>query len=586
MKITRAFDFLYNQLEKYPQEDCLVRKENGKWIKQSTEEVIRKVNALTQGFIDLGLKKGDKIALVTWNRPEFNLVDFAAQQLGVVTVPLYPTLMANTYEYIVKNADVKYGFVADQELYDKLVEGTKNLEGQLLDIYSFDKLEGIKNLEELYSDTPDMELIEKHKNEVLPEDLLTLIYTSGTTGDPKGVMLSHSNLVSNVICTKAGIDIDENDKALSFLPLSHVLERMVGYLYVYAGLSIYYAESIDTIGENMKEVNPQVFVTVPRLLEKVYEKIVAKGSALTGIKKAMFFWALELGQKYDAKKDQGFWYDFQLKWANKLIFSKWREALGGSVKLVVTGSAALQPRLARVFSAAQIPAMEGYGLTETSPVIAVNQLNPDNNLTGTVGPIIEGIEVKISEKGEILTRGPHVMTGYYNMPEATAETIDADGWLHTGDKGEFVEGKFLKITGRIKEIFKTSGGKYISPVALENKFSESKIIEQILVIGENRKFPAALIVPAFDKLKEWCEIKDIPYSSDEQMMLDERVIKKFDKECETYNAIFANYERLKKVELVLKPWTIESGELTPTMKPKRRIVLANNAELIEKMYDC
>lgn len=588
MNITRVFDFLYYQEESYPKDDCLARKENGRWVKQSTSEVIKKVNQLSQGFLNLGLKKGDNIAIVTWNRPEFNLVDFAAQQIGVVTVPLYPTLMANTYEYIIKDADVKYAFVADKELYDKVIEGTKELNGQIEDIFSFDDLEGVKNLKELMVDKPDMDLIENHKSGVLPEDLLTLIYTSGTTGNPKGVMLTHNNLVTNIKATKKGIGkaLYENYRALSFLPLSHVFERKVGYLYFFSGVSIYYAESIETIGDNLKEIHPHVFVSVPRLLEKVYEKIVNKGTELTGIKKGMFFWALNLGLKYDAQKNQGFWYNFQLKLANKIIFSKWREALGGNVKLIVTGSAALQPRLASVFSAAQIPVMEGYGLTETSPVISVNQVDPENNRLGTVGPVIEGIEVKISEKGEILTRGPHVMKGYYKNLEATAETIDADGWFHTGDIGEFVDGKFLKITGRIKEIFKTSGGKYISPAALENKFVESKVIEQILVIGENRKFPSALVVPSFVNLREWCKIKHIEYTTDEEMIVDKRIIEKFDHEAEKYNAGFPNYERVKKIELILTPWTIESGELTPTMKPKRRIVLANNAELIEKMYDC
>lgn len=583
MNFTRVFDFLYNQLASFPKEDALVQKINGEWKKLSTADTIVTVNQLTQGFINLGLKKGDKIAMASWNRPEFNIVDFAAQQIGVVTVPLYPTLMADTYEYIIKDSGAKFCFAADGELYDKLLQATKNL-SQIEKIYTFNEISGAANYKELLVDKPNMQQIEELKSQIQAADLLTLIYTSGTTGDPKGVMLTHENLVSNVLNTRPHITLYSTDKALSFLPLSHIFERMVGYMYIYSGVSIYYAESIETIGDNLKEVNPNVFVSVPRLLEKVYEKIVAKGQELTGLKKGLFFWALELGHKYDAQTNQGFWYNFQLKMANKIIFSKWREALGGNVRMVVTGSAALQPRLARVFAAANIPVLEGYGLTETSPVIAVNRLEKGGHLLGTVGPIISNIEVKISEIGEILTKGPHIMKGYYNKPEATAEVIDQDGWLKTGDIGEFVNGKFLKITGRIKEIFKTSGGKYISPALLENKFAESKVIEQILVIGENRKFPAALIVPSFDGLKNWCGIKNISYTSNEEMINDERVLAKFQKECEKFNNGFAQYERIKKFELLTTPWTIESGELTPTMKPKRKVVLANYAELIEKIY--
>ncbi|MCK6650696.1 MAG: AMP-dependent synthetase/ligase, partial [Bacteroidia bacterium] len=414
--------------------------------------------------------------------------------------------------------------------------------------------------------------------------LLTILYTSGTTGNPKGVMLSHHNLISNSLASQNLCPFQSHWKALSFLPLNHVYERMLTTLYMYLGISIYYAESIETIGDNLKEVKPEVFSTVPRLLEKVYDKIVAKGADLTGIKKKLFFWALDLGLAYELNGANGWWYEMQLKLANKLIFSKWREALGGNIFAVVSGGAALQPRLARVFNSAQITVLEGYGLTETSPVIAVNNFLPNGIKFGTVGPVIDGVTVKIAEDGEILVKGPNVMLGYYNRPDATAEVIDSEGWFHTGDIGMFEENRFLKITDRKKEIFKTSGGKYIAPVMIENKLKESPFIEQAMVIGENQKYASALIVPAFAFLKEYCQRKNIPFTSNEELIKNEQIKARIIREVEKVNEHLAQYEKIKNPQLLAREWSIDKGEMTPKLSLKRKVIMAANKELVDKIY--
>jgi long-chain acyl-CoA synthetase len=585
LQITRTFDILAYQLHKYPQPDCLTAKIGDTWHMQSTQAVVDAVNQFSLGLLAMGFKKDDKIALVSFNRPEWIIADLGIQQIGGVSVPMYPTITEEDYRYIFKEAEVKLILVSDEKLYNKVSAATGQIEG-IQGIYSFDRLPGVKHWSEISNQAreADLDRLKTIKAAVTPEDLFTIIYTSGTTGNPKGVMLTHNNIVSNYKSCQPYVPVNNQHRALSFLPLCHIYERMLSVLYMAEGVSIYYAESIEKVAENLREVKPHVFATVPRLLEKVYDKIVAKGKGLTGIKKSLFFWALELGLQYDVR-GRSAWYDAQLALANKLIFNKWREALGGNVIAIVSGGAALQPRLARVFGAANIRVMEGYGLTETSPVIAVNRHNPEDHMIGTVGPPVDDMEVKIAETdGEILTRSASIMKGYYKHSELTAEVIDADGWFHTGDIGEMVEGKYLKITDRKKEMFKTSGGKYIAPQLIENKLKESILIEQVMVIGDGRKFASALIVPSFPDLREWCRLHDIPYATDAEMIKHPAIQEKFDREVKKYNEYFAQWEQIKRHELIPKPWTIESGELTAKLSLKRKVILQNNQELIEKIY--
>lgn len=573
MKPTRVFDFLYYQLEKYPIANAFSSKINGKWVGYSTQQMVEIVNSLSLGLLQLGINKNDKVAIISPNRPEWNFVDLAIQQLGAVSVPMYPTISIEDYKYIFNDAGVKIVFVFDKELHKKVATAIQSLENAPK-VFSFEKIEGVshwKEVEEL-GKKGDVKILEPLKNAVQPSDLLTLIYTSGTTGKPKGVMLSHNNVCTNAMSVVKALPLDAGKSPiLSFLPLCHIYERTASYFYMFMGCSVYYAESMETIAANIVEVKPHCFTTVPRLLEKVYDKIVSKGKALTGIKKALFFWALELGLKYEPHLEMGWWYDFQLKIANKLIFSKWREALGGQLRSISSGSSALQPRLARVFWAAGIKVCEGYGLTETSPVITANLPQKEFTRVGTVGLVIEGVEVKIAEDGEILCKGPNVMMGYYNQPEMTADVLK-DGWFHTGDIGTLVEGKYLKITDRKKEMFKTSGGKYVMPQLMENKFKESLFIEQLAIIGENQRFPAALVVPAFDHVKIWCEQHDIPYTTDAEMVKNPKVLEKFQSEVNKYNEGFGDWEKIKKFTLMSKVWGIDSGELTPTLKLKRKII--------------
>lgn len=586
MEVTRIFDLLPYQAANYPKADMLTSKVKGIWTPYSTAEVIAIANHVSLGLIHLGLEKNDKVAIISQNRPEWNFVDYGIQQVGAVSVPIYPTITEDDFKYILNDAEVKFIFVSTSELFKTITNAAQGIES-IQKIFTFDEVEGAENwisVKQL-GEKENIHRLTPYKDAVSADDLLTLIYTSGTTGNPKGVMLTHNNLLSNVKACTPCMPVDQRHKALSFLPLCHVYERMLSYIYTYNFVSIYYAESIETISDNLKEVHPNIFVTVPRLLEKVYDKIYAKGCELTGIKRKLFFWALDLGLKYDAHVDQGWWYNFQLKMANKLIFNKWREALGGEIRAIVSGGAALQPRLARVFMAAQITILEGYGLTETSPVIAVNRCEKDKNKIGTVGTIVEGVEVSFAEDGEILTRGPHVMKGYYNKPELTAEAIDKDGWFHTGDIGILVDNKFLKITDRKKEIFKTSGGKYISPQQMENKYKESVVIEQVMVCGEGEKFPVALIVPDFNQLKEYCKFKEIPYTTNEEMILNKEIIDKIEREVLEFNKCFANYEQVKKIKLMPRLWSVESGELTPTLKLKRKIITQNNKSLIDSLFD-
>lgn len=585
MEVKRLFDIPYYQNEKFPQKDALVDKINGQWKPVSTQEYIDRANALSRGLIKKGIQAGDKIAMISNNRSEWNINDIAIQQVGAISVPVYPTIDSETYAYIFNDATVKLCFVSDQELADK-VNAIKGQVSTLTDIYSYVDLDDTTNWNELMVD-PDPELdaeIEKRKAAISGDDLVTLIYTSGTTGNPKGVMLSHNNLLSNVKACEPRLPVGDYAKSLSFLPVCHVFERMLLYLYQYTGVSIYFAESMETIGDNLKEVKPNVFTAVPRLLEKVFDKIIAKGEALTGIKKKLFFWAVDLAESYDVR-GMSAWYKFKLWIARKLIFSKWQEGLGGNVEAIACGSAALQPRLARIFLAAGVSVMEGYGLTETSPVISVNYKETNEIYIGTTGTVIDKVEVKIADDGEILVKGPNVMLGYYNQPEKTAEVLK-DGWFHTGDIGTFVEGKYLKITDRKKEIFKTSGGKYIAPQVMENKFKESRFIEQIMVVGENQKMPAAFIVPDIEYIKEWAKQNNLNVgTSYEEISTNSVVIEKIQKEVDQFNSHFGQWEQIKRFEMSPAPWTVESGELTPTMKPKRKVVMEVCKTQFDKIYN-
>ena len=582
--ITRLFDLLPHLKENFSNKDIVAGKQNGKWKKYSIPEFLLAVDDLSRGLIALGIQKNDKVAIMSGNRPEWNICDFGIMQMGATQVPMYPTLAENDIRFILRDAGIQVVFVSTKEICDKLTNIKTEL-GIDLKIYCFDQVAMQVNWTEIIDLGRSSAAINlnTYRDAITPDDLLTLIYTSGTTGTPKGVMLTHSNLVSNVIDSSVMYPKGFS-RALSFLPMSHIFERMVFYMYLYLGISVYYAESMETIVADINEVKPHGFTTVPRLLEKIYDRIVAKGSGLTGIKRKLFFWALNLGLMYELDGKNGWLYEMKLAIANKLIFNKWRDALGGEIKALVSGGAALQPRLARVFWAAKIPVLEGYGLTETSPVITVNGLKKGETMFTTVGTVIKNVQVKIAADGEILCKGPNVMKGYYNRPDLTAEVMDQNGFFHTGDIGELVDGKYLRITDRKKEIFKTAGGKYVAPQVLENKFKESLFIEQIMVLGENRRFPAAIIVPSFVWLKEWCAKMEIPYNSDVEIIRNPRVLAKFQLEVDQYNQEFGNWEKIKKFELLLKEWSIEGAELTPKLSLKRKVILENNKDLIEKIY--
>ena len=587
--ITRLFDFPYHQLEKYNIPDALVTKHNGVWEKTSSQEYLNKANTISRALLRLGIQKNDKIAIISSNnRTEWHIMDIGTLQTGAQTVPIYPTISETDYEYILNHSEAMYCFVSDDEVLKKL-NAIKNNVPKLKDVYSFNEIDGCKNWKELLelgSDTSNQDVVEDRKNNVKPLELATIIYTSGTTGKPKGVMLSHNNIVSNVLDSANRIPFDAGkSRALSFLPICHIYERMVTYIYQFYGVSIYFGESIEKISDNVKEVQPNVMTGVPRLIEKVYEKIIAKGSELTGIKKKLFFWAVELGLKYEPDNANGWWYGMKLKLARKLIFSKWKAGLGGKLDLIVNGSAALQPRLARIFAAAEIPVMEGYGLSETSPVISVNDQRNRGFRIGTAGRIIDNVEVKIAADGEILCKGPNVMMGYYKDEQLTKEVI-VDGYFHTGDIGEVDKDGFLKITDRKKEMFKTSGGKYIAPQLLENTMKQSRFIEQIMVIGDGQKMPAAFIQPSFDFIKEWAKIHNINIgTTNEEIISNQNVIDRIQQEVDVLNEKFGNWEKIKKFELTPDLWTIPAGHLTPTMKLKRKVVMEKYINLFHKIYD-
>ncbi len=586
IEIKRIFDFPYYQLEKGNVQDALVTKKNGEWIKTSTQEYIDKANTISRALLRLGVKPNDKIAVISSsNRTEWNIMDIGILQIGAQNVPIYPTITADDYAYVLNHSESKYCFVSDAALYKKAKEAaTKVL--SLKEIYCFEEIEEGKNWEEILElgkNTNNQEEVEALKKEVKPNDLATLIYTSGTTGFPKGVMITHNNIVSNVLACKSRLPLVRGEKVLSFLPICHVFERMIIYLYQYTGTSIYYAEAIDKIGQNLNEVQPSFMTVVPRLLEKIYDGIIAKGNKLTGIKKLLFFWAVKIGNSYEPYGQNGWWYEKKLALARKLILSKWKAALGGNIHTMVSGSAALQPRLARAFSAAEMYLMEGYGLTETSPVVSVGQYAGDNYKIGTVGKPIDLVEVKIAEDGEILIKGPNVMQGYYKDPEKTAEVMTGD-YFHTGDKGEIDHDGFLKITGRKKEIFKTSGGKYVSPALLENQLKQSLFIEQVMVVGEGEKMPAAIVQPNFEVVNNWAKENELSFDSNDKLISNRQVIERIQEEVTFCNTKFAKWEQVKRFELTPDVWTVDNDLLTPTFKPKRTQIQKKYQHLYDKIY--
>jgi len=589
----RLFDCIHWQLEKNPLEDMLAGKTAGQWKKYSTREVQETVNRLSAGLLSLGVGPNDmtvegrdKVAVLSKNRPEWVMLDLAVQQIGALLTPIYPTINVNELAFVLNDAQVKIVFVNDEDTFHKVMS-IKDKLPSLQEVFTFEHVANARHWKEVTAaSTPEgIARIGPIAEKIKYEDTATIIYTSGTTGTPKGVMLSHRNILSNVMASSPCFPPGEKMRSLSFLPLNHIFERMVTYLYLFNLTAIYYAESLDTIGDNLKEVKPDMFTTVPRLLEKVYDKIMQKGNELTGLKKKLFFWAHDLAEKFEINKDLGAWYKFQLGMANKIVFSKWREGLGGHIKCIVTGGAACQVRLIRIFTAARIPIMEGYGLTETSPVISVNRYNEEGRKFGTVGPLIDGVEVKIAEDGEILSRGPHIMMGYYKRPDLTAEVVTPDGWFHTGDIGMMVDNRFLKITDRKKELFKTSGGKYVAPLPIENKLKESPFIEQVMLVGSERKFVGALIVPSFPNLRDWCRKQGIQENNPSALLKNPQVQEMYKDLVESFNKYFNHVEQVKKFELLENEWSVDSGEMTPKLSLKRKVIMEKYRDAIDRIYN-
>lgn len=588
MEITRVFDILNLYLSTYKKEDILCGKVNKQWKKYSSNELIEFTNNVSYGLLALGLKQGDKVAIISNNRPEWVFADYGCQQTHIVTVPIFPTISNNDLKFILNHAEVKAVFVSDKNIYAKLA-AIQNEIPNVKHVVSFDKLVGLMHFDEfieLGKKNAQPQQLEDIKAKVKPEDLLTILYTSGTTGTPKGVMLSHLNLIENVKACQDFAPFQTWWKALSFLPLNHVYERMLITLYLFKGISVYFAEGFETIGDNLKEVQPQIFVSVPRLIERVYEKITAAGEKLDGFKRKLFDWSIRLAEQYEVNGKNGFFYELKRKIADILIYKKWRAAVGGKLVCLASGGAALNPKLERIFLCANLTVLQGYGLTETCVVVSVNRFGKDNIRIGTVGPLIDGVQVKIAEEdGEILIKGPSVMMGYYKNPEATAEAIDKDGWFHSGDVGQFVENKFLKITDRKKEIFKTSAGKYIAPLAIENKLKECRFIEQCMVVGEGQKYASAILVPNFGNFKEYCNSNSIEWKSNFEMASHADLKRLVNEHIKQVNSSLAPYEQLKRCEILANEWSIEGGELTPKLSLKRKVIKEKYKEAIDKIFD-
>jgi long-chain acyl-CoA synthetase len=588
MEVTRTFDILDLYRETHIKDDALAGKEDSVWVKYSSAQYVENATSMSYGLLAFGLKKGDRIATISNNRPEWNFVDMGMSQAGFIHVPIYPTISTEEYFYILNHAEPSLIFISDKMLFDKIKPISEKI-ASVKAIFTFNQVEGARNWKELQELGKNNE--EKYRDELVkikagikPEDMVTILYTSGTTGFPKGVMLTHDNLISNVKASVGVHPLDHRHKALSFLPISHVYERMLNYHFQFKGISIYYAESMATIAANAQEIKPDLFSTVPRLLEGIYDKIIGKGKDLSFPKKQIFFWAVNLGLRFEHNHKNGWWYHFRLKIADKLIFSKWRAVLGGNIQIMVSGAAALQPRLIRIFWAAGIKVLEGYGLTETSPVIAVNNLTTNEIIFGTVGPPVERVHVRIAEDGEILCKGPNVMTGYYKEPGLTRESIDEDGWFHTGDVGTLVDNKYLKITDRKKEIFKLSSGKYIAPQVIENKLKESFFIQQVMVVGENEKFASAIVSPNFPFLHEWASRHEIKFRDNDDLINRKDVFDRFQKEVNEVNKSLGDHEKIKRIRLVKDEWTTSTGELSPTLKLKRKILYEKYEPILKEIY--
>ncbi len=588
MEITRTFDLLERYKDNFVKDDVLNVKKNKKWVKYSTQDYIDYSYYLSYGLLAAGLKKGDKVATISNNRPEWNFIDMATAMIGVIHVPLYTSLSTDEYENILKHSDSRFVFISDKKLLEKLNAAIKNV-NTVEAVYTFDELENEKHWKEIValgkkSKDYYKDELEKIKATIKPDDFASLIYTSGTTGTSKGVMLSHTNMVRNFLAAAEIFEMKPEQKYLSILPLCHVGGRMGNYQTQYSGCSIYYAENMGTIAADMRDIKPHGFDAVPRILEKILDTIIAKGKKLKGIKKTIFFWAVKVGFKYKPVGESTRFYQFKLRVADKLIFSKWREAIGGNIESVGCGGAALQPRAERIFWAAGIKVLNMYGLTETSPIITINRKYKPNLKLGTVGTLIDGVEVKIAGDGEILCKGHNVMLGYYKNPELTKQVITEDGWFHTGDIGVLEDGKFLKVTDRKKEIFKLSSGKFIIPQMIENKYKESLFIEHMMVVGEHEKFASAIIAPDYQYIKEWCKEKNITANSNAELLENETLMKAINKEIQKYNKTVAEFEKIKRFKLIPDEWTPVTGELSPTLKLRRKFISEKYKNQINQIY--
>jgi long-chain acyl-CoA synthetase len=590
MELTRTFEILDYLVATCPEkQDILCGKEKGKWIRYAVTDYISQANDTSIGLMALGLKKGDLVVTISNNRPEWNILDMALSQAGIVHVPVYPTISEDDYTYILFNCEPRIVIVSDKSLFERIAPIAAQVNG-MLGIFTYNEVENARNWKEIpklgkLNEEKFAGQLKSTRDSIGIHDMVTLIYTSGTTGNPKGVMLSHNNIMSNVAAIEQIFDFNHSHRTLSFLPISHVFERTINYYFQRVGISIYYAESLGTISDNLADVKPHVFISVPRLLERTYDKIIGKGRDLKGIKKQLFFWAVNLGMKYKIPNGNSLAYRIRLALADRLIFSKWRQALGGNLQLIVVGGAALQPRLATIFNAAGIPVLEGYGMTESSPVISTNRMPSTGDIrVGKVGIAVSGVQVKIADDGEILCKGPNVMLGYFKEPGFTREVIDEDGWLHTGDIGVLMEGRFLKITDRKKEMFKLSSGKYIAPQVIENKLKESLFIEQAMVIGENQKFASAIISPDFGFLHDWAARHGIHFRDNAELVQVPQIISRYQRVVNEMNKLLGQTEQVKRFRLVCEEWTPGSGELSPTLKLRRKFIALRYEKLIEEIF--